>query len=60
MIEEEKQNVVRNKDGFQVSRIFLEIPENNSFTLTIQNRQKEGTGLFELVKNFRNFNSFYI
>ena len=52
-IEEEKQNIVRNEDGFQVSRIFLEIPKENSFTLTIQNRQKEGTGLFDLVSNFR-------
>lgn len=52
-IEEEKQNIVRNSDGFQVSRIFLEIPEENSFTLTIQNRQKEGTALFDLVSNFR-------
>lgn len=51
--EEEKHNIVRNKQGFQVSRIFLEIPEENSFTLTIQNRQKEGTALFDLVKNFR-------
>lgn len=52
-IEEEKENIVRNKQGFQVSRIFLEIPENNTFTLTIQNRQKEGTALFDLVSNFR-------
>lgn len=52
-IEEEKHNIVRNKQGFQVSRIFLEIPENNTYTLTIQNRQKEGTALFDLVKNFR-------
>jgi hypothetical protein len=52
-IEEEKNNIVRNKQGFQVSRIFLEIPENNTYTLTIQNRQKEGTALFDLVKNFR-------
>lgn len=52
-IEEEKINIVRNKDGFQVSRIFLEIPEQNTFTLTIQNRQKEGTALFDLVSGFR-------
>ena len=52
-IEEEKHNIVRNKDGFQVSRIFLEIPVENTFTLTIQNRQKEGTALFDLVSNFR-------
>lgn len=52
-IEEEKENIVRNSEGFQVSRIFLEIPQENSFTLTIQNRQKEGTALFDLVSNFR-------
>lgn len=52
-IEEEQKNIVRNKQGFQVSRIFLEIPENNSYTLTIQNRQKQGTALFNLVSNFR-------
>src|SRR5690606_27917362 len=52
-IEEERENIVRNKDGFQVSRIFLEIPENRTFTLTIQNRQKEGTALFNLVHGFR-------
>ena len=54
-IEEEQKNIVRNKQGFQVSRIFLEIPSQSSFTLTIQNRQKEGTALFDLVSNFRNF-----
>lgn len=53
-IEEERENVVRNKDGFQVSRIFLEIPEHRTFTLTIQNRQKEGTALFDLISGFRN------
>ncbi len=52
-IEEEKENIVRNEQGFQVSRIFLEIPKENSYTLTIQNRQKEGTALFDLVSNFR-------
>lgn len=52
-IEEEQKNIVRNEQGFQVSRIFLEIPSQSSFTLTIQNRQKEGTALFDLVSNFR-------
>jgi hypothetical protein len=53
-IEEDKENVVRNKDGFLVSKIFTAIPENNTYTLTIQNRQKDGTDLSSLVSGFRN------
>jgi hypothetical protein len=53
-IEESKENMVRNKDGFLVSKIFTAIPENDCFTLTIQNRQKEGTDLSNLVTGFRN------
>jgi len=54
-IEEERQNIVRNEDGFQVSRIFLSIPKENTFTLTIQNRQKTDSELGQLVANFRKF-----
>lgn len=56
-IEEERQNIVRNIDGFQVSRIFLTIPPANTFTLTIQNRQKTDSPLGQLVANFRKFMS---
>lgn len=52
-IEEDKFNVIRNKDGFQVSKIFTAVKEENAYTLTIQNRQKDGTDLSVLVKGFR-------
>jgi len=45
------QDFVRNEEGFKVSKIFTEI--DNHFTLTIQQRQKDGTGLFNIVKGFR-------
>lgn len=54
-IEEEKHNVVRSSDGFLISRVFTKLTNNNSFTLTIQNRQKDGTPLFDLIANFRKF-----
>lgn len=54
-IEEERQNIIRNIDGFQVSKIFTEIPEQNTFTLTIQNRQKTDSELGKMINNFRNF-----
>jgi len=52
-IEEDRSNVIRNFDGFLVSKIFTAIPDKNTFTLTIQNRQKDGTDLSKLVKGFR-------
>lgn len=54
-IEEEKTSVIRNNDGFLVSKVFTKLSNENSFTLTIQNRQKEGTALSELISNFRKF-----
>lgn len=48
---EDKDNVVRDRDGFQVSRIFLNIDE--MVTLTIQMRQKNGSGIGEYISNFR-------
>lgn len=52
-IEEDKENTIRNKDGFLVSKIFQAVPEAQTYTLTIQNRQKDGTELSALVKGFR-------
>lgn len=52
-IEENKNNMVRNKDGFLVSSIFNAVPDTQTFTLTIQNRQKDGTQLSQLLKDFR-------
>jgi hypothetical protein len=52
-IEESKSEMVRKKDGFLVSKIFNAIPENQSYTLTIQNRQKDGTDLSKLIAGFR-------
>lgn len=37
--------------GFKVSKIFMNL--DYSFTLTIQNRQKNGTGLYYLISKFR-------
>jgi len=42
----------RNAQGFKVSSIFNHI--ENSYTLTIQNRQKEESELFSLINGFRN------
>lgn len=53
-IEEDKFNVIRNKDGFQFSKIFTSVKPENSYTLKIQNRQKDGTYLSALVSGFRN------
>jgi len=53
-IEEDKDTVVRNSDGFLVSKIFTVVKPENTYTLTIQNRQKEGTELSALVSGFRN------
>jgi len=54
-IEEEYKNITRNSDGFQVSKIFTSIPEENTFTLTIQNRQKTDSELGKMINNFRKF-----
>ena len=53
-IEEDKDSVVRNSDGFLVSKIFTVVKPENTYTLTIQNRQKDGTELSALVSGFRN------
>jgi cell fate (sporulation/competence/biofilm development) regulator YmcA (YheA/YmcA/DUF963 family) len=53
-IEDNKDSVVRNSDGFLVSKIFTAVKKENSYTLTIQNRQKDGTELSSLVSGFRN------
>src|SRR5690606_12051149 len=52
-IEDSKDAVVRDESGFLVSRIFTAVKKENSFTLTIQNRQKDGTDLSALVSGFR-------
>lgn len=52
-IEDDKNALTRNEDGFLVSKIFTAVKKENSFTLTIQNRQKDGTELSALVKGFR-------
>lgn len=54
-IEEEKNCIVRSPDGFLISKVFTKLTNDNSFTLTIQNRQKDGTPLSELIANFRKF-----
>lgn len=54
-IEEERENITRNEDGFQVSKIFLSIPKKNTFTLTIQNRQKTDSDLGKMISSFREF-----
>jgi DNA polymerase III delta prime subunit len=48
---EDASKIVRNKEGFKVSTIFNHI--ENHYTLTIQNRQKEGSDLFDLISGFR-------
>lgn len=54
-IEEEKHNSIRNDEGFKVSRIFTLLNKENSFTLTIQNRQKTNSEMGALISNFRKF-----
>lgn len=54
-IEEERQNITRNAEGFQVSKIFTSIPSENTFTLTIQNRQNTESDLGKMIMNFRKF-----
>lgn len=52
-IEEDRDVIVRNEEGFLVSNIFNSVSKENQYTLTIQNRQKDGTELSALVKGFR-------
>jgi hypothetical protein len=52
-IENDKDDVFRNEDGFLVSNIFLSIPKERTYTLTIQQRQKDGTDLSKLISDFR-------
>jgi hypothetical protein len=54
-IEEEKENITRNDDGFQVSKIFTSVQKENTFTLTIQNRQKTDSDLGKMINSFRQF-----
>lgn len=54
-IEENKYNLIRSTEGFLISKVFTNLFKDNSFTLTIQNRQKDGTLLSELIANFRKF-----
>lgn len=54
-IEEDRENIVRNEEGFQISKVFTKLSPENSFTLTIQNRQKDGTELSNLIAGFRKF-----
>ena len=46
-----EQVFVRDENGFKVSKIFTKL--DYSFTLTIQNRQKTESKLFELISKFR-------
>ncbi len=48
---EDKEDVSY-KNGFPVSKIFNSF--DDSYTLTIQQRQKEGTGLYDFISGFRN------
>jgi hypothetical protein len=52
-IETSKEDSFRNEDGFLVSKIFLSIPKEKTYTLTIQQRQKDGTDLSALISGFR-------
>jgi hypothetical protein len=54
-IEEERHNITRNEDGFQVSKIFTSIPKENTYTLTIQNRQNTESDLGKMINSFRQF-----
>ena len=53
-IEDDKNALIRNEQGFLVSKIFTAVKNENSYTLSIQNRQKDGTELSALVQGFRN------
>ena len=52
-IEADINDNYRNEEGFLVSKIFLNIKKENTYTLTIQQRQKKGTDLSKLIAGFR-------
>ena len=56
-IESERSNEYIDESGYRVSRIFGEFTtkKNNFYELTIQQRQKEGSNVFNFVKSFRDF-----
>lgn len=47
----EKEDEVRNDKGFRVSKAFTVM--DKTYTLTVQNRQKESSDLFKLINAFR-------
>lgn len=46
-----EDDFVRNNEGFKISKVFTEL--DYSFTITTQQRQKDGTPLFNFIANFR-------
>lgn len=52
-IENNRDDIFRNEEGFLVSTIFLNIPKERTYNLTIQQRQKDGTDLSSLISGFR-------
>lgn len=48
-----EDDFVRNDGGFKISKVFTEL--DHLFTLTTQQRQKDGTPLFNFIANFRQF-----
>lgn len=46
-----EDDFVRNSEGFKISKVFTEL--DHIFTLTTQQRQKNGTPLFNFIANFR-------
>lgn len=52
-IEEDRNSYFINEKGFKVSKVFSVIAPENSFNLTIQNRQKNGSDLYALISGFR-------
>ena len=48
---EDREDVSRDENGFQVSKIFLDL--DFKFTLTTQMRQKEGSKLYSFISGFR-------
>ncbi len=49
---EEREDIKKNAEGFQVSRVFLDL--DYQFTLTTQMRQKEGSKMYSFISGFRN------
>lgn len=48
---EDRNDISRNEQGFQVSKIFLDLDEK--FTLTIQMRQNESSKMYSFISGFR-------